>query len=283
MIMNSTKKFGKLNSIINSYYILRNFIPKSLSHPRKLSLEKLDELVYGLSSKSHFEVNVDVNNLAFIRTNYIDANYSDADHAIMEEMIWAIENHRKIIVDDFNWDMKFLPEGFETGMSVFPLKLLFHFGLMYVCVYAEKLGKIAILPISDIIHMSVTMATFNPSHYYSGLKQYLDTTFGIVPNYGKEIYDIEIEFAGSTGSYIKTMNWHSSQSFENAHNGNVIMRLCCGINRELIGFVLYFINNARVLKPQKLRHAIVEKLQKTIDNYLTEKELVYATNIGETI
>jgi predicted DNA-binding transcriptional regulator YafY len=268
---------------INSYYILRNFIPKSLSEPRKESLEKLDKLVYGLSSKSHFQVNVDANNLAFIRSNFVDANYSDAEHAIIEELIWAIQNHRKIIVDDFSWDMKLLPEGFETGMTVLPLKLLFHFGLMYMCAYAEKLNKITIIPIINIIHTSVTTATFNPSQYYCDLKYYLDTTFGIAPNFSKEVYDIEIEFAGSTGGYVRAMNWHNSQSFENAENGNTILRLYCGINRELIGFVLYFLNNARVLKPQKLRQTIVEKLQKTIDNYLTEKELVYATNFTETL
>ena len=266
---------------INSYYILRNFIPKSLSEPRANSLKKLDELVYGLSSKSGFQLNVDVNNLAFIRSNYIDANYTKAHHVILEDMICAIQHHRKIRVDEFNWDIRFLPQGFETGMMVLPLKLLYHFGLMYLCVYAGDLKKIIMLPITDITRMSVTSFNFNPSQFYYSLKYFLDTTFGIIPNYNDDVYDIEIEFAGSTGRYIELMNWHSSQSFEHTSNGNLIMHLHCGINRELIGFVLYFLNNAKVLKPAKLTTMIIEKLTKTLDNYVNDNELVYETNLAE--
>jgi hypothetical protein len=43
------------------------------------------------------------------------------------------------------------------------------------------------------------------------LTSYLDRTFGILPNMDEKVYDIEIEFAGSTGQYISLMNWHKSQ------------------------------------------------------------------------
>jgi predicted DNA-binding transcriptional regulator YafY len=266
---------------INSYYILRNFIPQSLSEPRSNSLKKLDELVYELSSKSRFQMNVDVNNLAFIRTNYIDANYSNDEHEVLEEMIRAIQHHRKIRVDEFNWDIRFLPEGFDTNMLVMPLKLVFHFGLMYLAVYSEDLSKIIILPITDILRMTVTDITFSPVPLYSKLDEYLNNTFGIVANYDDNIYDIEIEFAGTTGKFIRVMNWHKSQSFQSLPNGNIIMRLHCGINRELIGFVMYFLNNAKVLQPAKLKKMVIEKLVNTLDIYASDEELVYETNLVE--
>lgn len=267
---------------INSYYILRNFIPQSLSSPREESLKKLDELIYGLSSKSRFQMNVDANNLAFIRTNYIDANYSHSEHEMLEDMIWAIQHHRKIRVEEFNWDLRFLPEGFDTEMLALPLKLLFHFGLMYLCVFIEEIDKVCILPITNIIRTSVTSITFTPSQYYCRLEKYLDSTFGIIANYDDKIYDIDIEFADTTGQYIKTMNWHKSQSFEHLPNGNVLMHLHCGINREIIGFVMYFLNNARVLKPAKLKKLVIEKLRQTMENYESEEALVYETNLTET-
>jgi predicted DNA-binding transcriptional regulator YafY len=266
---------------INSYYILRNFIPQSLSGPREDSLKKLDELVYGLSSKSRFQTNVDANNMAFIRTNYIDASYTSDEHQMMEDMIWAIQHHRKIRVEEFNWDMHFLVEGFDTCMLVLPLKLLSHFGLMYLCVYVEDIHKICILPITNIIRISVTNLTFSPSQFYSSLDYYLDNTFGIVPNYDDKIYDIEIEFAGTTGQYITSMNWHKSQSFEVLPNENVLMRLHCGINREIVGFVMYFLNNAKVLRPAKLKKIMIEKLKRTLDVYEGDDELVYETNLAE--
>jgi len=164
---------------------------------------------------------------------------------------------------------------------VLPLRLLYHFGLTYVCVYIEEIDKISILPIIDIIGISVTAFTFAPAQFYCRLKQYLDTTFGIIANYDDTVYNIEIEFTGTTGHYIEVMNWHSSQSFEHTTNGNIILRLRCGINRELIGFVLYFLNNARVLKPAKLKGMVLEKLKQTLDNYASENELVYETSVCE--
>jgi hypothetical protein len=265
---------------INSYAVLRSFIPKSLSGPGTGNLKKLDKMVYGMSGKN-VRGNVDPNNLAFTGTDYTDASSTDAEHSILEEMMEAIQSHRKIRVDEFTWDVKFLPEGFETAMMVLPLRLLHHFGLIYVCVYVEEIDKISILPITGIISMSVTTFTFAPAQFYCRLKQYLDTTFGIIANYDDTVYNIEIEFTGTTGHYIEVMNWHSSQSFEHTTNGNIILRLRCGINRELIGFVLYYLNNARVLKPAKLKGMVVEKLKQTLNNYSPENELVYETNICE--
>lgn len=266
---------------INSYYILRNFVPHSLSGPRKDSIKKLDELIYGLSSKSLFQSNVDVNNLAFTRTKYIDANYTRAEHEMLEEMIWAIQHHRKIKVEEFNWDMHFLPAGFDTGMMALPLKLLFHFGMMYLCVYMEEIDKVCVLPVANIIRFTVTNHVFTPTPLYAKLETYLNSTFGVVPNYDDKIYDIEIELAGTTGEYIRSMNWHASQAFENLPNGNVLMRMHCGINRELIGFIMYFLNNAKVLKPAKLKKLVIEKLQHTLDTYESEDTLVYETNLAE--
>ena len=272
---------GKLNQFdINSYYILRNFIPNSLGGPRLGSLKKLDEFIYSSSSKSDFVGNVDANNLAFIRTNYFDANYSEAHHNILEEIIAAIQHHRKICVEEYNWDIKMLPEGFKTGMLVLPIKLLFHFGLLYTCVYVEQLKKITLLPLSDILKLSVVKESFNPGYYQEILNKFLDTTFGILPNFDNEIYDIEIEFAGNTGKFIQVMNWHHSQKFSLLENGNMLMQLHCGINRELVGFVMYFLDNARVLKPANLKNMVIAKLAATLSNYTNNSELVYSTNLA---
>lgn len=267
---------------INSYYILRNFIPQSLSGPREASLKKLDELIYSLASKSRFQMNVDANNLAFTRSDRHDARYTEKDHALLEDMIWAIQHHRKIKIEEFNWDLGMLPEGFKTGMMVMPLKLIYHEGLIYICVYSEDTDKIIILPFHEVMHMAVTNFSFNASPYYSMLEEHQKNTFGVLPNFDEKIYDIEIEFAGYTGAFVKTMQWHSSQSFEPLPNGNQLMRLKCGLNRELIGFIMNFLTNAKVIKPLKLKNLVVERLQGMLDNYNSNgNEFVYKTNLKE--
>lgn len=265
---------------INSYYILRNFSPRSLTGPREASLKKLDELIYGLSSKSNFQLNVDANNLAFIRTNYNDVRYDITDHKLLEDLIFAIQQHRKVKVEKLNWDVKLFPEGFNIGMALFPLKLVYHNGLVYLCVYAGNLDKIVILPVNNIIETSLTNDSFSPSLYYRMLDEYLNNTFGILPNYDNNVYDIEIEVAGTTGNYVSTMHWHDSQVFVPLPNGNMLMRLRCGINRDLIGFIMYYLNNAKVLKPNKLKNMVVQKLHQILHNYNTDGALVYQSNLA---
>jgi predicted DNA-binding transcriptional regulator YafY len=260
---------------ISSYYILRNFIPKSLVGPREESLKKIDELVYSAFSKSHFQQNVDANNLSFLRTDYFDARYSERHHLILEELISAVQNHRKIRVDEYNWDIRMMPEGFGTGMLVLPLKLLFHFGIMNTCVYIEDLQKIAVLPLSDFIKISVVNETFNPGPFQGHLTDYLDNTFGVLPNIDDKVYDIEIEFAGNTGQYVRLMNWHNSQRFSDGENNNIIMHLHCGINRELVGFITFFNYNARIRRPARLKNIVIDKLRKTLSNYERDQALVY--------
>lgn len=267
---------------LNSYYFLRNFNPHSVSGPRESSLKKIDKLMYRLASKSSFQHNVDAHNMAFIRSNYIDAIYSKKDHELLEEIIGAIQELRQVQLSEYNWDRGVLPKGFETGMTIFPLKLYYHFGLIYVCAYSEDVGKIIVLPFTDILKMKVTENYFNPTNYLPLLDTFLKNTFGVLPNYDDQVYDITIEFSGYTGVFIKTMHWHQSQHTEKLANGNLLLHLRCGLNRELLGFVMYFLNNAKVLKPARLKDLVVERLQEMMDLYRPGKNepLVYRTNVS---
>ncbi len=263
---------------INSYYILRNFIANSLSAPREDSLKKLDTMMYELSSKSRFQQNVDANHLAFTRSNYADTHYTAEQHALLEDLIWAIQHHRKIKVEEFAWDRALLPEGFTDGMMVLPLKLLYHITMIYICVYSEDTGKIIILPFHEILQMSATNISFKPASFLPFLEEYLSATFGILPNIDDAVYDIEIEFAGHTGGYVRRKQWHSSQSVEELENGNLLLKMKCGINRELIGFIVFFLTNAKVLKPLKLRNLVMAKLKGALEVY-TQDDLMYKTNM----
>lgn len=272
------KSSGSLSQFdINTYYFIRNFIPSSLSGPRALSLEKFDTIIYEALSKSKFQTNVDVHDNSFLRTNYVDALYSEKDHIFLEDIIWAIQNHRKIKIDAINFDPQLFPKGFDTGILVCPIKLLHHFGLLYICTFSPDLNKIVILPFSVIVESSITGVEFNPATYQPFLIDYLATHFGVAVNYDEEIYDITLEVAGFLGNYMLTMFWHTSQRFEQKGDGNILIHFHCGINRELIAFILYFMDNIKVLAPLVLKEKVVASLQSTLDNYTKEK-LDYHSN-----
>jgi predicted DNA-binding transcriptional regulator YafY len=262
---------------INTYYFIRNFIPQSLIGPRATSLEKFDRVIYEALSKSRFQTNVDVHDNSFLRSNYKDAIYDEKDHVFLEDIIWAIQNHRKIKVEAIHFDPQYFPPNFEKDILVCPIKLLHHAGLLYICTYSQELEKIVILPFNAIVESSITNIDFNPSKYQSDLTEYLANTFGVAHNYDDNIYDITIEVAGYIGNYISTMFWHTTQRFEELENGNKLIHLRCGINREILAFVLFFLNNVKVLKPLLLKEKVLETLQSIMDAY-TRENLDYQSN-----
>ena len=279
------KSSSALNQFdLNTYYFIRDFLPRSISDPRQLSIHKFDKVFYESLSKSKFQLNVDAHNNAFIRTNYIDAIYEEKDHVLLEDFIWAIQNHRKIKIDAVNFDLRYFPDGFKKDVLLCPLKIVYHFGLLYICTYWEDASKMIFLPYNKIVESSITNVEFNPSKYLPILEKYLDDHFGLTANYDDDetLYDIELEVAGFTGEYISTMHWHKSQQFKRLDNGNTIMYLKCGLNRELLGFIVFFMNNVKVLKPKKLQDYLLERLQIMIDNYSTNK-LEYVSSLGSII
>ena len=80
----------------------------------------------------------------------------------------------------------------------------------------------------------------------------LESRFGVTKNINEEVYTIIIEFTEFTGNFIKQNFWHKTQKFKK--KGNILqMEMQCGINRELIGWLFFWMYNCRVVKPQILK------------------------------
>jgi hypothetical protein len=50
---------------------------------------------------------------------------------------------------------------------------------------------------------------------------------------------------------MKNHHWHATQKFPKK-NGNTLMYLECGINRELLGWLFQWMYNIRVVEPEIL-------------------------------
>lgn len=80
----------------------------------------------------------------------------------------------------------------------------------------------------------------------------LESRFGVTKNINEEVYTIIIEFTEITGNFIKQNFWHKTQKFKK--KGNILqMEMQCGINRELIEWLFFWMYNCRVVQPQILK------------------------------
>ena len=108
---------------------------------------------------------------------------------------------------------------------------------------------------------------FNSKRLLKLLEKETQKRFGITGNLNDEIYDIEIEFSELTGTFVQNQHWHQTQIFQKLDSGNVLMKITCGINRELVGWIFQWMSNAKVLKPNILANMVADKLVETAQLY----------------
>ena len=73
-------------------------------------------------------------------------------------------------------------------------------------------------------------------------------------------------------------NWHPKQSFEVINNGNIIMSFESDLNIELVGWVMMWMENVKVLNPPALKHIIKTKAEKIALLYSTDTNPVNNTD-----
>jgi hypothetical protein len=256
---------------INTFFLTKNFVPKSIIQNRKESFAKIEKILYQQQSKNKFELNVEANQLMFDTTNFYDVTYTALQQQKIEELIWAIQNKRKIILKDIFTESGVFQGSFADEDIILPLSLKQHRGVLQLCCFAPKINDVFILSYDTLISFEITNDTFNPKKYTKLLNDYFATHFGITPNINNHIYQIEVEFTNATGVFVKQFFWHSSQKWTTLKNGNYLLKLTCGINRELVGWIFQWMSNAKINKPALLKKMVIDKHKDCI-NILESKK-----------
>ncbi len=260
---------------INTFFLTKNFVPKSIISHRKESFEKIEEILYNKQSKNKYEFTADAHQLVFGTTNFYDVTYSKEQQLKIDEFIWAIQNRRKIHLSEISFDSNIGTENIESGEIVLPLALKLHRGVLQFCCYTERLQVIYIFSYDTLINFEISDESFNHKKYTSLLTKYFDTHFGITQNIDEKLYDIELEFSKDTGQFVAQFFWHSSQQWKTLKSGNRLLKLNCGINRELIGWIFQWMSNVQVIKPKRLKDIVMSKYKECLGNYSNTEDLKY--------
>ncbi len=94
------------------------------------------------------------------------------------------------------------------------------------------------------------------------------------------IYTIQIEISNVLSEFIQNHTWHHSQEFEKK-KGKMLLTLTCGINRELLGWLLQWMYNIKIIEPKILRTYYERTIKEVLAVHDAKKSLVYK-NIFET-
>ncbi len=196
------------------------------------------------------------NNLTFQKeTNFFELIATKDIQNQLAIVNQAIQDSKKIVIarlkndvtgDNYNFEQK--------NIELLPLKTIKHRGSTYVGGYNEKKEQNQIFDITQLKNIVISDIdhSLNVTKIETEFNFELEKRFGVTKNINDEIYTIIIEFTEITGNFIKQHFWHISQQF--IKKGNIVqMHLQCGINRELLGWLFYWMYNCRVVEPKILK------------------------------
>ena len=259
---------------INSYILFQNFLPQPVVSSRRDSLGKIVRLFYQQYSKSQFENFVDVAKMQIKATHFYEGSIFSDYHKILDDCIWSIQNKRQIELISINYDYTSISSDVTFPQVFLPVQILYHRGVVHISGYLKESNQLLILGLEQISKYKLTNVPFDNSSYLHHLETELSRRFGITQNINNEVYDIKLEFTERTGTFVHKQFWDETQRFERLENGNFLMYLNCGINRELIGWIFQWMSNVKVIKPETLKELVVEKHREIVRIYEYDIELV---------
>jgi len=259
---------------INSLYMFFCFAPDALKHPRTRSFEKFEKILYTQISKNDLTANVNSTLSHLHNTNFQQCDYDDESQVLLDNFIKIIENKNQIEITDFQYDVTSVAASEVLNTPLNPVKIIFHRGAIHICFCCGSASDLIVLALEQIVKIKIL-----DSHFASGdvdlrFNGILRNRFGISTNIDDQIHDIELEFSEETGNFVSRHFWHHSQKLTKLPSGNYVMNMRCGINRELVGWIMMWMSNVVVMQPPILRTIVQRKLTNSLQNYSDNVKLV---------
>lgn len=95
------------------------------------------------------------------------------------------------------------------------------------------------------------------------LNKYFGNAWGVFR--GKESHDVEIEFTKEAANLVTETHWHKTQAVKRHPDGRVTLSFRVDGLDEILWWVLGWSGRAKVIKPERLREMVVEKLQHALE------------------
>lgn len=150
---------------------------------------------------------------------------------------------------------------------LWPLQLVTHQKNECACVLNQLTGNIEIIALESLPVLVFEGRPFDPATARNRLRSYFENHFGLSENVDENIYQIELLVAEPLVSNLTSRHWHINQSFERVQNGRVKMHLACGINNELVSWILSHGSQMQVLAPEVLKLEILRQLKQSLATY----------------
>lgn len=206
--------------------------------------------------------------------NLLSVDLMQINLTILQE---AIIESKNILIKELKNDVTGDNHTFsQKSIELLPLKIIKHRGSIYLGGFNIKENKNQVFDILQLnkIQKKDRKSIYNLEEINDNFNTEMSNRFGISKNIDGETYTILLEFSLVTGNFIKEHFWHESQKFTKKKN-TIIMELNCGINRELIGWIFYWMYNCKIVAPDILKEYYLKSHNEIGKLYKEDTPLVY--------
>ena len=131
----------------------------------------------------------------------------------------------------------------------------------------KKSDVICFLDIESIIKVRLLVKRFNQQLSKQDVELELVNRFGVTASNGP-LYTIRLGFlpsddyqrSGYLNPFVQKRNWHINQRFYKDPNGLVVLEFKAPLSRELVGWIMMWMDHVKVISPPELIHLIDKKL-----------------------
>ena len=145
---------------------------------------------------------------------------------------------------------------------VHPYRLAFAQGGLYLLAYVPEYGEVRTFAVERLQELSLLEERFTP------VEDLPDTAFphslGVHSGPPERV---EIEFQPAAADYVRSREWHASQSLRDDASGRLLMTLDVCLDRALRSWILSFGPFARVVAPAALAKEIAEQFEEARARY----------------
>jgi len=150
----------------------------------------------------------------------------------------------------------------STGRrEVDPYHLWFASGGLYLIGYCHLRQEIRMFAVERIRSISLTDHPYQMPLGFN-VEEYVKDAFLIMR--GGRRMEVELVFSKRAAAWVKDKNWHSSQEITFLKDGRLKMTLKVADNEELVGWILSFGGEVKVVRPEPLRQKVLDEARKVL-------------------
>jgi predicted DNA-binding transcriptional regulator YafY len=146
--------------------------------------------------------------------------------------------------------------------EVDPYHLWFASGGLYLIAYCHRREEVLLFAVERIRSLTLTDHPYQMPLGFN-VQEYVQDALNVMR--GRRI-DVELLFSKKAAAWLKDKSWHPSQETNLLKDGRLKMTLKVADNEELVGWILSFGSQVRVVGPKALRQTVREEAEKVLSS-----------------